>query len=69
MATTETKIGTIRETAANPFLSVVDSAKTISVSEATIRRLLWQRKLKRYKVGNRTLIKFSDLMGLVKEAK
>jgi hypothetical protein len=39
------------------------------VSEATIRRYLTIKLLRRFKVGSRTFVKRGDLMGLVKEAK
>jgi excisionase family DNA binding protein len=50
------------------FVGVSAAAQLLQVSEATIRRFLTQRKLRRYKCGARTLVKREDLLGLVKEA-
>jgi excisionase family DNA binding protein len=58
---------TIREK--EGFLSVSKSAETYSVSQVTIRRLLTQGKLRRFKFGGRTLIKASDLQALIEEVK
>ena len=54
------------------FVSVSAAAELLSVSEVTIRRFLTQKRLRRFKVGGpngRTLVRVSDLMKLVKEAK
>ncbi|MCU1305232.1 MAG: hypothetical protein JWQ87_5516 [Candidatus Sulfotelmatobacter sp.] len=51
------------------LISIPTGAEMLSLSEATIRRYLTQKVLRRFKVGNRTLIKVGDLMGLVKEVK
>jgi len=51
------------------FLSVREGAAFSKVSEITLRRWLTQKKLRRYKIGSRTLIKASDLAGLIHEAK
>ena len=53
----------------DPFLTVKGSAAFIKVSDVTIRRMLTEKKLRRFKAGGRTLIKQSDLMQLVKEVK
>jgi len=55
--------------AAERLVSVPDGADLLSVSQVTIRRYLTQKKLRRFKVGGRTLIKVGDLMALVKEIK
>jgi excisionase family DNA binding protein len=55
--------------AAERLVSVPDAAAFLSVSEVTIRRNLTNKKLRRFKVGGRTLIKVGDLMALVKEIK
>jgi excisionase family DNA binding protein len=59
----------VRNNADNDFVSVKSAAERITVSEPTIRRFLTQKRLRRFKAGRRTLIKLSDLMGLVKEVK
>jgi excisionase family DNA binding protein len=50
------------------FLSVKEAADMLKISQVSIRRYLGQGKLKRFKVGARTLIRHSDVMGLVREA-
>jgi len=50
------------------FVSVREGAALSKVAEITLRRWLTQKKLRRYKIGSRTLIKTSDLMGLIREA-
>lgn len=50
------------------FLSVQEAADLLRVSVVSIRRYLGQGKLKRYKVGARTLVRHSDVMALVREA-
>ena len=47
---------------------VETAGKMICVSGKTIRNWLSRGKLKRYKAGRRTLVKISEVMGLVREA-
>lgn len=49
------------------FVSVQEAADLLRVSQVSIRRYLGQRKLKRFKVGSRTLLRHSDVMALVRE--
>ncbi len=51
----------------SPFLGITAAAEFADVSSATIRRLLTQRKLRRYKLGGRTLVKREDLLGLIQQ--
>jgi excisionase family DNA binding protein len=44
------------------------AGKMICVSGKTIRNWLSRGKLRRYKAGRRTLVKISEVMGLVREA-
>jgi len=39
------------------------------VSQETIRKMLTRKRLRRYKFGNRTLIKVAELRAKVKEVK
>jgi hypothetical protein len=55
--------------AAEKLVTVPAGADLLSVSQVTIRRYLTQKKLRRFKVGGRTLVKVGDLMNLVKEIK
>jgi excisionase family DNA binding protein len=54
---------------AERLISIPTGAEMLNLSQVTIRRYLTQKRLRRFKVGSRTLIKVGDLMGLVKEAK
>jgi excisionase family DNA binding protein len=49
------------------FVSVLEAARMLCVSEVTVRRFLGQKKLRRYKVGARTLLDRAAVMGLVRE--
>jgi excisionase family DNA binding protein len=51
------------------FATVPEGAKIVKLAEPTIRRYLTTKKLRRYKIGGRTLIKVADLLGLIKEVK
>lgn len=50
------------------FLHVNEAMEISRLSEVTIRRYLGNGKLRRYKAGRRTLIKLSDVLGLIREA-
>lgn len=50
------------------FIAVSEARRLTRSSEATIRRYLTLKKLKRYKFGARTLVKRSELLGLIREA-
>jgi helix-turn-helix protein len=51
------------------FVTVTAGAKIVKLAEPTIRRYLTTKKLRRYKIGGRTLIKVADLLGMIKEVK
>ena len=51
------------------FVSVREAAAILKMSEISIRRFLTQKKLRRYKVGSRTLVKISEVLGLIHEVK
>jgi excisionase family DNA binding protein len=50
------------------YLSVDETAKFLTISQATVRFYLTKGKLKRYKLGSRTLIRLRDAEGLIREA-
>lgn len=50
------------------YLTVRETAAFVKLSEISIRRLLTQKKLKRFKCGGRTLIRQSEAEALIKEA-
>ena len=50
-----------------PYMTVKQAAIFLCVSEATIRHFLTIRKLRRFKVGSRTLILRADAQALVRE--
>jgi excisionase family DNA binding protein len=54
--------------AVTQFMSIAEAAELLRVSQVSIRRYLGQGKLKRFKVGSRTLLRHSDVMALVREA-
>jgi excisionase family DNA binding protein len=51
------------------YVGLPRGSEIVDLSVPTLRRWLTQKKLKRYKVGGHTLLKTSELLGLVKEAK
>jgi len=50
------------------YINVKEAAALLRLSEISIRRLLWKKKLTRYKAGGRTLLRQSQVMGLIHEA-
>ena len=52
---------------AGDFITCKEAASLLKLSEISIRRLLTQKKLKRYKVGARTLIRTSEALALIHE--
>jgi excisionase family DNA binding protein len=58
----------MRDEGMKEFLSVKDAADLVSVSEVTIRRMLWHKKLKRFKFAGRTLVNRAELLKLVEAA-
>lgn len=50
------------------FLTCKEVASLLRLSEISVRRLLTQKKLRRYKVGARTLIRRSEALGLIRES-
>lgn len=50
------------------FLSVSQAASILQISEVSIRRYLTLKRLRRFKVGSRTLLKREDVLSLVREA-
>lgn len=68
-ATKATAIGVASQsTRAGEFITVREAAAILKLSEISIRRLLTQKKLKRFKVGARTLIRLSEALSLIREA-
>lgn len=49
------------------FIHVKEAARLTTLSEISIRRYLTQGKLRRFKVGGRTLLKYSDVIALIRE--
>lgn len=50
------------------FVSVAEAAELLRISVVSIRRYLGQGKLKRFKIGARTLLRHDEVMSLVREA-
>lgn len=48
------------------FLTCKEAAAIVKLSEISIRRLLTKGKLRRFKMGARTLISRAELLGLVR---
>jgi len=48
------------------FCGVQAAAVLLGISEVTVRRLLTQKKLKRYKVGGRTVLRVEEVRQLPK---
>jgi excisionase family DNA binding protein len=55
-------------TSEGDFLTCKETAELLRLSEISVRRMLTQMKLKRYKVGARTLIRKSEALALIHEA-
>jgi excisionase family DNA binding protein len=51
------------------YLSVDQAANFLHMSNASVRRYLTQKRLRRFKAGSRTLLLFDDVKGLVTEVK
>lgn len=51
---------------ADEYITVRETAAMLRLSEISIRRMLTQKKLKRFKCGARTLIKRSEALSLIK---
>ncbi len=50
------------------FIDVRTAARLVFVSEVTIRRWLTQGRVRRFKVGGRTLLKIGDVFRMVRPA-
>jgi len=57
-----------QSTHAADFITCKEAAALLKLSEISIRRFLTQKKLRRYKVGARTLLRHDEVLGLVREA-
>jgi excisionase family DNA binding protein len=64
----ETRLAEDAADQSRPFCDIPEASRIVRCSQATIRRLLTQKKLIRYKFGARTLIKTSELLALVRKA-
>jgi excisionase family DNA binding protein len=53
---------------AKVFISVAEGAALIGVSKPTVWRAIRLKKIRRYKVGTRTVIKPEDVLSIVQEA-
>jgi excisionase family DNA binding protein len=58
----------VKEIDERKFISIVEAAELVSVSEGMIRRFLERKQIKRYKLNSRTLVSASEVLGLVREA-
>jgi excisionase family DNA binding protein len=50
-----------------PFLSVMEAAALLRIAKQSIHRYIRLGKIKKYKVGARTLIRRDDALALVRE--
>lgn len=50
-----------------PFLSVREAAELLRIGKQSIHRYLRLGKIKRFKVGSRTIIRREDVLALVRE--
>jgi hypothetical protein len=51
------------------YIDVEQAANFLRMSNASVRRYLTQKRLRRFKAGSRTLLLFDDVKGLVREVK
>ena len=65
MKKTKSATPTVQENLA--FLTVGESADFLRSSRVSIYRWIAQGKIKKFKVGSRTLLRRDDVMGLVRE--
>jgi excisionase family DNA binding protein len=49
------------------YISVKQAARVLNISEIGVRRFLTQKRLRRFKVGSRTLVLHAEVMGLIRE--
>ena len=49
------------------FVTIKEASELLRVSQVSIRRYLGQKKMRRFKVGARTVLLLSDVLGLVRE--
>jgi excisionase family DNA binding protein len=49
------------------YITCKTAAEMLKMSEITIRRMLTQKRLRRYKVGSRTLLRLAEVLALVHE--
>lgn len=50
------------------FITIKQAAAFSTMSDVSIRRFLTRKKLTRYKLGSRTLIRLSELLAMIHEA-
>ncbi|HEV2617945.1 MAG TPA: helix-turn-helix domain-containing protein [Candidatus Acidoferrales bacterium] len=50
------------------YITCRQGAEILKISEISVRRYLTQKKLRRFKVGSRTLILLSEVQSLIREA-
>jgi excisionase family DNA binding protein len=63
----------LRQAAIDPaalpqYITCKTASEILKLSEISVRRMLTQQKLRRYKVGGRTLVLLSEVLGLIHEA-
>jgi hypothetical protein len=61
-----------KQTAIDPatlqqFVTCKQASEILKISEISVRRFLTQKKLKRFKCGSRTLVRLSEVLGLIHE--
>jgi excisionase family DNA binding protein len=49
------------------YITVAQASEILHLTDVSIRRMLTQKKLKRFKVGSRTLLDKSAVLGLICE--
>ncbi len=58
--------GTVSE--ADRMIRVPEAAQILGLSEISVRRFLTKGTLRRYKASGRTLLRLSDVLGMIREA-
>jgi excisionase family DNA binding protein len=73
-ATTMSKTALAKSTASSAtlapsgaYVSVKEAARLLKISEISVRRFLTLKRLRRFKVGSRTLVLQSEVLALVRE--
>jgi excisionase family DNA binding protein len=64
---TATKEAALDPATLQQYITCKQAAELLKISEISVRRFLTQKKLRRFKCGSRTLVRLSEVLGLIHE--